>query len=306
MNAPFALTPPEAARSRVRRGGWSWGPVEGAKLRTLSLGAGVQSTTLALMAAHGEVGPMPDVMMFSDPGDERALTMRHLDWLEGEVTKRTNGRMACLRTARGGRLSDRIRARAASQPTRTANERFVSVPAFTISPKGIVGQGRRQCTREFKSEPLEKVRRQLLGFAPRQRIPAANCEVWIGFSTDEVIRAGAAFAPWVVNRFPLLELRMSRRDCVEWLIAHGYPVPPKSVCFFCPYKTNAEWRELRDEDPEAWAAAVEIDRLVRHSPGMRQPEFLHRSCRPLAEIDLSTAEERGQGMLMVCEAGCGL
>jgi DnaJ-class molecular chaperone len=28
-------------------------------LRVLSLGAGVQSTTLALMAAHGEIGPMP-------------------------------------------------------------------------------------------------------------------------------------------------------------------------------------------------------------------------------------------------------
>lgn len=30
------------------------------KQRALSLGAGVQSTTLALMAAHGEIGPMPD------------------------------------------------------------------------------------------------------------------------------------------------------------------------------------------------------------------------------------------------------
>jgi hypothetical protein len=32
----------------------------------LSLGAGVQSTTLALMAAHGEVGPMPDCAIFAD------------------------------------------------------------------------------------------------------------------------------------------------------------------------------------------------------------------------------------------------
>ncbi len=30
------------------------------RLRVLSLGAGVQSTTLALMAAHGTIGPMPD------------------------------------------------------------------------------------------------------------------------------------------------------------------------------------------------------------------------------------------------------
>jgi hypothetical protein len=37
-------------------------------LRVLSLGAGVQSTTLALMAAHGEIGPMPDCAIFADTG----------------------------------------------------------------------------------------------------------------------------------------------------------------------------------------------------------------------------------------------
>jgi hypothetical protein len=28
----------------------------------------VQSTTLALMAAHGEIGPMPDCAIFADAG----------------------------------------------------------------------------------------------------------------------------------------------------------------------------------------------------------------------------------------------
>ena len=276
------------------------------KLRALSLGAGVQSTTLALMAACGEIGPMPDVMIFADPGDERAATMAHLAWLEREITTRTNGRMQCRRTGRGGRLSDRIRLRSQAAPTRTANERFVSAPFFTLGKAGRVGQGKRQCTREFKIEPLERLQRDLLGYRPRQRIPAGACEVWIGISTDEVVRAGAAYSPWVVHRYPLLELRMSRRDCKAWLVAHGFPVPPKSACFYCPYKSDAEWRELRDDDPEAWAEAVAIDRLVRETPGMRAREFLHRSCVPLDQVDLSTAADRGQGMLAVCEAGCGL
>lgn len=44
MNAStFSLeSTPQPKRPRVRRGGRSWGPVEGAKLRVLSLGAGVQ------------------------------------------------------------------------------------------------------------------------------------------------------------------------------------------------------------------------------------------------------------------------
>lgn len=44
----------------------------------LSLGAGVQSTTMALMAPHGEIGPLPEVAIFADtperghPGYRRA------------------------------------------------------------------------------------------------------------------------------------------------------------------------------------------------------------------------------------------
>ena len=40
------------------------------RLRVHSLGAGVQSTTLTLMAAHGEIGPMPDGAIFADTGWE--------------------------------------------------------------------------------------------------------------------------------------------------------------------------------------------------------------------------------------------
>lgn len=43
------------------------------RLRALSLGAGVQSTTMALMAAHGEIGPMPDCAIFADTGAKGRL-----------------------------------------------------------------------------------------------------------------------------------------------------------------------------------------------------------------------------------------
>ncbi len=51
------------------------------RLRVLSLGAGVQSTTLALMAAHGVVGPMPDCAIFADTGWEPKAVYDHLAWL---------------------------------------------------------------------------------------------------------------------------------------------------------------------------------------------------------------------------------
>ena len=45
------------------------------RLRALSLGAGVQSTTLALMASHGAVRPMPDCTIFADAGREPTRCM---------------------------------------------------------------------------------------------------------------------------------------------------------------------------------------------------------------------------------------
>jgi hypothetical protein len=271
----------------------------------MSNGGGVQSTTLIMMMCVGEL-PWVDHIIFADTGDDSLGTMRHLDWLEGQVQRYSNGRVPLHRVSRGGKLSDRIRNRAAGRGV-INNDRFVPAPFYTSRGKsGRGGQGKRQCTREFKIEPLEKIQRKLLGYQPRQRIPAGSCEVWIGISTDEVVRAGAAFTSWTVNRYPLLEKRMSRQDCVQWLVQHGFPVPPKSACIFCPYKSNAEWRWLRDNDPEAWAVAVELDRLIRNTPGVREKEFLHRARIPLDEVDLSTDEERGQGMLMLCEAGCGL
>lgn len=48
---------------------------------SLSLGAGVQSTTMALMAAHGELGPMPDCAILPILGWEPKAVYEHLDWL---------------------------------------------------------------------------------------------------------------------------------------------------------------------------------------------------------------------------------
>ena len=50
----------------------------GIQLRVLSLGAGVQSTTLARMTAHGEITPMPDYAIFADTQAEPLAVYSHL------------------------------------------------------------------------------------------------------------------------------------------------------------------------------------------------------------------------------------
>ena len=82
---------------------------------------------------------------------------------------------------------------------------------------------------------------------------------------------------------------------------------PEWACVFCPYRTDHEWRWLKEHDPEAFAQAVAIDKLARQTLGVRETEFVHRSLKPLDEVDFSTAEDRGQGsMLDICEGGCGV
>lgn len=61
------------------------GPVENAALRVVSLGAGVQSTVLLLMAAKREIGPMPDCAIFADTQFEPPAIYEHLAWLSDEV-----------------------------------------------------------------------------------------------------------------------------------------------------------------------------------------------------------------------------
>ena len=51
----------------------------------ISLGAGVQSSTMALMAAKGEITPMPDAAIFADTGWEPKYVYDWLDWLETQL-----------------------------------------------------------------------------------------------------------------------------------------------------------------------------------------------------------------------------
>src|SRR3546814_2344577 len=101
--------------------------------------------------------------------------------------------------------------------------------------------------------------------------------------------------PWQVNRFPLVEMGMTRRDCLRWLERNGYPAPPKSSCIGCPYHSDSLWRQMREEDPDAWDDAVVIDRMIRTGfRNLRDEVFLHRSCLPLDEADLATLADQGK------------
>lgn len=280
-------------------------------MHVLSLGAGVQSTTLALMAAHGEVGPMPDCAIFADTQAEPQAVYDHLDWLmSGNVLPFP------VHVVTAGDIIEGLRAM-------TRGERWASIPAFVEGNDGRAAPIPRQCTKEYKLEPIQKKIREIVGFAPGQSYRHALglghkddvpvlVEQWIGISRDEAHRMKPADHPWIKNRWPLIEQGMTRVDCERWLVAHEYPVPPKSACVFCPFTENARWRHRRDHQPEEWARAVEIDRMIRagapttETRAGTKPMYLHRSLRPLDEVDLSDLFDDPGGWGNECEGMCGL
>ena len=264
--------------------------------RYLSLGAGVQSSTLALMIAKGEI-PMVDGAIFSDTQWEPAAVYKWLDWLETQLP-------FPVHRVTAGSIRDSILIKANER-----DGRVPSIPWHLQHPNGERGMGRRQCTSEFKIGPILKAKRKLLGYPPRARIPVGSCETLIGISTDEASRMKESQERWSVNVWPLIELGMSRNDCLRWMERNGYPTPPKSSCIGCPFHSDTEWRRIRDTDPEAWADAIALDEIIR-SParGMKSQQFMHRKLLPLAQVDLSTDEEKGQVNMFEneCEGMCGL
>lgn len=267
-------------------------------LTVLSLGAGVQSSTLALMCAAGEVTPMPDCAIFADTQSEPRAVYAWLDWLEGRLP-------FPVRRVTKGSLRQMI------LDSTKGVTRFAGAPFFTTADtERGGGMLRRQCTREFKVEPIHKMLREMVGLAPRQRAPKEILvRQYIGISADEALRMKPAREHWIENRWPLIELDMTRGHCLEWLDAHGYPRPGKSACTFCPYHDDRMWRDMKAQDPESFADAVRVDEAIRNGvKGIKERLYLHSSMRPLAEVDFRQAEDFGQVEMFnnECEGMCGV
>jgi len=256
----------------------------------LSLGAGVQSSTMALMFAKGELTPMPDAAIFADTAEPQSV-YDWLNYLEGELP------FPIYRVIHGDGLLDHVE-------TGIKDKKFIQVPFF--DEKGI---GARQCTNIYKIRPINKKIREICGYKPRQRIKEVVATVYIGISFDEIQRMKESREKYVKHAWPLIDRRMHRLDCRKWLKDNGYPDPPRSACWFCPFRNKKDWRELKMNDPLEWDKAVDLDKRIRNTGSKGQEVYLHSSLKPLDEVDLYTDEEKGQhtfDFLSECQGMCGV
>ncbi len=241
-------------------------------LRILSLGAGVQSTTLALMAAHGEI-ETPDCAIFADTGWEPSAVYAHLDRLEKllpfPVHRVTGGD---IRTSIG-------------------SGRYEPIPWYVSG-----GMGRRQCTKVYKLYPIRRKVRELLD----GKTPRGGCEMLIGISADEAHRMKPSTVAYIRNAWPLVDLGITRATCQCKLAAWGVDAP-RSACCGCPFLSDADWR--RGQAGPEWLETVALSRKLALTG-----QFMHRSLKSVDEIDFTRWQDRNQPDLFgnECEGMCGV
>jgi hypothetical protein len=277
---------------------------EGSKepIHIISLGAGVQSSTMALMAAKGEIGPMPTAAVFADTKAEPASVYKWLDWLESQLP------FPVHRVSRGDLTAESLLIR--ERVDKTGYWAKNLIPAFIQNKDGSKGIMGRQCTYSYKVEQLEKASRRIANIKRGEK--SVQVIQWIGISLDEVSRMKTSRVPWIKHRWPLVDLGMNRHACLKWMEAQAFPKPPRSACIYCPFHSDAEWRRLRDSEPAEFERAVKYEKdlqaVKRQTDNLSGIPFLHASLKPLGEVDFSTEEERGQLNMFEneCEGMCGV
>ena len=251
-------------------------------LKVISLGWGVQSFTLAAMVALGKLEKV-DYVIHADTTHEASWTYefaeKYTKWfadrgIEVITVKPDNKKLKAYDEYKG-----------------------VFIPAYTDSEKGG-GMLRRQCTGDWKIAPMRRYVQSIRKGKP--------IEMWLGITTDEAQRMKNPDVKYIVNRWPLIEMGMSRNDCGNWLTKHKLDIPGRSACSFCPFHDTAEWREVMASEPDR-KAAIEHDYAIRK---IRPPFdlYIHPSRQPIDEIDFRSEIDKGQLTLWdnECDGVCGI
>jgi hypothetical protein len=191
------------------------------------------------------------------------------------------------------------------------------IPAYVAKPDGSKALMGRRCTTDFKIRALTKLQRKLAE-VPRARkgVPVeVRVEVAIGISIDEYIRMKPSREPWARHVHPLVDERISRRDCEAWLWKNYRKIAPKSACYFCPFHSDEHWKMMQNHQPEAFAAAVKFDNELREAARLQTGSarlagdvFLHSSMIPLGEVIFGGVPDHLQVDMFgnECEGMCGV
>ncbi|MFF4215326.1 adenine nucleotide alpha hydrolase family protein [Streptomyces nondiastaticus] len=264
-------------------------PVPQEPLRVISYGGGVQSTALLVLAATGEIDYR--TLLFSNVGDdsENPASLRYIHEFAAPYARRHGLSLVHLQKVRRDGTTETLWQRLHRPDTR-------SIPIPVRMSNGA--PGRRNCTADFKIKVISKWLKQHGATADH---PAT---VGIGISVDEIHRANRRRSePHEQISYPLLDLELRREDCARIIKDAGLPVPPKSSCFFCPFRTVGDWQRQRSDDPALFKKSQQLETVInaRRAALGRDAVYLTRYGVPLGDAIRETFDE-GDGDAS-CDSG---
>lgn len=243
-----------------------------------SFGAGTQSTAIMALLKHEPerllktVGHLPNYALFADTGAESRDSLINFEYWR----KHSPIPLYRVKNWKRNALQDGFRA----------------LPVYFSSG----GSMNRQCTSEWKIQPLNKATSKLF---PKKR-PKTPVAMWLGISIDEVGRMKESWVKSIENIYPLIELGLSRQDCYQILNQYGYKTV-KSACYMCPYQVK-RWHE----NPEL-EKAIAYEKEMQENNPYREIPFLHPICEPLEK---AVIKQKAQGNLFTfddeCDGVCGV
>lgn len=269
------------------------------RLLVINFSGGVQSTALVHMVLRGEIElPIARenvVVLTADPGMEMTSSYETVR----EVQALCNAAGLRAYTVDGPDLYEDL---TRDPPA----DRLDNPPYFVTKAQGErPGRLRQKCTRHYKIRPMNRAVREELrsrGISMRGDNTRGIVEKWIGFPLDEVKRFSLPESEYERFKFPLADLRLNKSDVKAWLEREGLPVPGRSVCAACFANTPAFFCRMKDNDPEAWAKAVAVDKAIRKHPGMgaNGRVYVSETLRPLEDLVGSEDADRDE---LSCDSG---
>ena len=263
-------------------------------MKILSCGAGMQSTALALMSCEKAMTssvlspavPIYDAILFCDLGFEPPWVMQQVEFIQ----KACNDAGIFFKILYSPLYADYMR--------NFGERRAVSIPWWTLGDDGHKSRMPRNCTIDYKVEVISKyVRWHLLGYKKGQQLREEDKkahEMHMGFGYEEQRRCKVNPNPMFVNRFPLVEMRLTRADNYAYILERWGLATRASACTFCPFHKNIFFHYLRENEPREYDRLVEFDHLLRDKtpkPPMDSDLFISRSRKRIEDLTPEECED---------------
>lgn len=254
------------------------------RTQVLSYGGGWQSVFICHLIIRG-ILPKPDMIIMSNTGREKSTTFEYLDKHMNPALAEIEMQVQVIDAARFLSKSD----------LDVINEASIKIPA-----KHESGVFRTLCSDRWKKNVI---RRFLRSFLRSEGVE--YCDMWLGFSRDEIGRAKQSDVKWAKNVFPLVDsiflpnsplkssfisdyatekninLAFERKDIPVLLDQWGVPKPEKSSCYMCPHMTDDEWLTINDTELRR---AIAIEKRIQSVDALDNMPYLHELCIPIEDV----------------------